>query len=943
MEMVRNDRYIMRLALLLFALLLCRAVSNAKVSDRYDSQHPVVLNCDWELPPYEFLDDNGQPAGYTIDILTAIFKKLEIPYRFVMKENPLVNDSVRHERGRLFLVPNASVRDKDCHLSSNVLYYYRNKIASRNDAPVINTLDDIDSTSVIILRLDGQISPYLLAILLSKGTLEYHAPMEALSGVASSKYDYFVWGEEPLKWKIKELNLENLRINDISFPATEIRIGGYDEELVDAIDDQYARLEQNGDIDLLRDKWFHPERHHDNAPPIILYVAIAAGLLLLVMSLLNRLVARNVRRMTLKNSEQTRLMNMVLDMGGYMVTEYNTRRDRFKNIRGNLIDERLNMDEVVKTLHEDDVQSFQKKADELLTDKTDSPVQIFRRNDGTAAEPHWQYLIGDGIKERNEKNQTAFLLVAKDITKKMDEQHESSELAIKFQKAFDNSLIAISFYDANGRLLDMNMRMREIVGANDENLQFFNETSLFEAPLFRDILYKGMREVVHACQHMYYPDIHLDKYLEYRVRPAFTAEGEIRFYVVTVRDITAERNLYREQLVTERQLKMTTEEVHKFESQMNYLLSNSNMFIWRSNFRTRTIDIYRSLHRIDATISFDDYMESTSPEEKEEALAMLKNPLFVSQPVNCVRHLDRLPFNGHEGWLAVSGTPYADKSGKTIGHFGVIRDITSLMRSQEDLRHETERAEQSGQLKAAFLANMTHEIRTPLNAIIGFSDLLHMASTAEERKEFNNIIMHNCDMLLRLVDDIIETSMMEVKPQDITPADTDFATFFDEVCLTMEQRVRETGVLFVRDNPYTSLDTCIDKERIEQVITNFVTNAVKYTKEGHIRVGYRVTPDDAASLDIPETPEIPATPGLLIYCEDTGTGIPKDKQASVFDRFVKLNDYVQGTGLGLSICKSIADRCGGRIGVFSEGDGKGTTFWLWTPRFLTLSNLTAEK
>jgi signal transduction histidine kinase len=105
---------------------------------------------------------------------------------------------------------------------------------------------------------------------------------------------------------------------------------------------------------------------------------------------------------------------------------------------------------------------------------------------------------------------------------------------------------------------------------------------------------------------------------------------------------------------------------------------------------------------------------------------------------------------------------------------------------------------------------------------------------------------------------------------------------------------------------------------MQQVITNFVTNAIKYTHQGHIRVGYKEEKREGNE-------------GLYIYCEDTGAGIPKEKQASVFDRFVKLNEFVQGTGLGLSICKTIAQRCGGAIGVDSEGEGKGSTFWLWIP------------
>ena len=130
----------------------------------------------------------------------------------------------------------------------------------------------------------------------------------------------------------------------------------------------------------------------------------------------------------------------------------------------------------------------------------------------------------------------------------------------------------------------------------------------------------------------------------------------------------------------------------------------------------------------------------------------------------------------------------------------------------------------------------------------------------------------------------------------------------------MSQREQEPNVEFIIDNPYQRLVTILDMNRVQQVITNFVTNAVKYTHDGHIRVGYRYEND-----------------GIYIYCEDTGAGIPKEKQTKIFDRFVKLNDFVQGTGLGLSICKSIAERANGHIGVNSEGEGHGSTFWMWVP------------
>ena len=236
------------------------------------------------------------------------------------------------------------------------------------------------------------------------------------------------------------------------------------------------------------------------------------------------------------------------------------------------------------------------------------------------------------------------------------------------------------------------------------------------------------------------------------------------------------------------------------------------------------------------------------------------------------------------------------------------------MEAQQKLKDETLRAEESGKMKAAFLANMTHEIRTPLNAIVGFSDLLPVVEEHSERMEFIRIIRNNCDMLMRLINDILEASNVG-QALAIQPEQVDFAKVFDDICQTLAQRVDEAGVQFIKDNPYDTFPATLDKGRIQQVLTNFTTNAIKYTHEGHIKVGYREQDG-----------------GIYFYCEDTGAGIPKDKQAAVFERFVKLNDFVQGTGLGLSICKAIAERCEGKIGVDSEGEGHGSTFWMWIPR-----------
>jgi signal transduction histidine kinase len=212
------------------------------------------------------------------------------------------------------------------------------------------------------------------------------------------------------------------------------------------------------------------------------------------------------------------------------------------------------------------------------------------------------------------------------------------------------------------------------------------------------------------------------------------------------------------------------------------------------------------------------------------------------------------------------------------------------------------------------MASMTHELRTPLNAIVGFTGVLEALGDSTERAEYVRIIRNSSDMLQRLINDIIEVSSMTEGSITIKKEKVNFAAAFEDICMTLEQRVQEPGVTFIKENPYESFMTSLDIERIQQVLTNFVANAVKFTREGHIKVGYRYERE-----------------GLYLYCEDTGAGIPKEKQKMIFERFVKLDEFVQGTGMGLAICKSIAESSQGEIGVISEGTDKGSTFWVWIP------------
>lgn len=238
----------------------------------------------------------------------------------------------------------------------------------------------------------------------------------------------------------------------------------------------------------------------------------------------------------------------------------------------------------------------------------------------------------------------------------------------------------------------------------------------------------------------------------------------------------------------------------------------------------------------------------------------------------------------------------------------MIWDIT------QDRENEVEliKAREADKMKSAFLANMSHEIRTPLNAIVGFSSLLPDAADKEEQKEFISVINKNNSLLLQLIDDILDISKIEAGTFDYISTDVDLKKLCMDVYLMHALDVTsKVKMIFAPEHPSVILHT--DERRITQVLSNFLTNAVKFTQKGSITISYLVRNTD-----------------VYVSVEDTGMGISKEGQKAIFDRFVKLDSYQQGTGLGLTISKTIIKQLGGEIGVASE-KGKGATFWFTLP------------
>ena len=491
---------------------------------------------------------------------------------------------------------------------------------------------------------------------------------------------------------------------------------------------------------------------------------------------------------------------------------------------------------------------------------------------------------------------------------------------------FNDLSVGLELYDKDGLMIDVNYSRLRSMGIKDKKdilgYNLFNYTSFSDE--IKEQIRKG--ETVRFMAKYDFDDLcrlfptNLSgiKFFEITVSFVHNDKSEITNYMVITQDIT-ERvlwqnkydNLYEEVVRSKKELLESEQRMIHLIRQNELVLNNINSGL--AYIANDYIVQWENISLCSKSLSYEAYKKG------EPCYLTAHNRTTPCE--NCVMQrarksgqVESILFNlDNKHVIEVFATPIFNEQGDVDGVVIRVDDVTERQHMIGELEKARSRAEQSDKLKSAFLANMSHEIRTPLNAIVGFSDLLMVTEDQEEKEEFIQIINANNELLLKLINDILDLSKIEAGSVELKYENFDLAVYFNELAASMHRRVVNPQVRLVPVNPYETCTVRLDKNRLAQILTNFVTNAIKYTSKGTIEMGYEKIDEN-----------------IRLYVRDTGIGIPEDKKDKVFHRFEKLDEFAQGTGLGLSICKAIVEACRGEIGFESEFD-KGSLFWAVLP------------
>ena len=889
------------------------------LKDKYSSEHPLKVSCDIEFYPFEWLNDDGDPTGLNVELITAALNDMGAKCVFeVSDKDKAVSDFEAFETN-LMLSPLVE-KIPGVYYGKYEVATYRVVLAQRKDARQIAKLSELRPGEVVV----GNKSGYPLEKALSMGLLkpeqvQYKSVKLALEGMARGEIDYFIGGEKTIEYILNRYNLgDQINVTPIDVPAGKLRFVSRDKQLIEALDNRCNQMEQNGSLHRLTEKWLEGAVEASNMPTVGLFVVFYLLTAFCFFLLINRIVNNRLKKALRNILDTNNIVRTALEMGGNYIICTNMKTHKVKNLYGDLIkpSQELDMYDFFEKIHTEDTARIKDSFQRLMKDGTRIETLKYRINQGTSSKPEWRTFFGQMAAEMNNRGEVANVFTTlSDITEEERQERREHDTSETYQHIFEMSITGLALYTPEGKLISANKMMRKIFESGKFSHSNIEDTSFYDLPAVRGNYGRNEVKNYFVCTRCDLNGSGKVDYIDFRCRPVKDDNGDLLYLMVTARDMKDERQMYQQSRLQDEQIRRVNIETQKYENELKILLEESNMMVWKSNLTRNTVTIYKDLRTFEKRASFDDFLGLVTSEEQKEELRRLIDPTINGEQTCTMTVQLNKTLKGKEQktWYAMNSLPDYDNEGKLKGCFGLIRDIDELISIQTKMKEETERANDSGRLKSVFLANMTHEIRTPLNAIVGFCDVLQAVESPEERAEFIKIILNNCDLLMQLINDILVISELDSNGLVLRPAKVDFAESFNMICTSLHQRVQEPTVEFIAENPFDKLEVFLDITRIQQVITNFLTNAVKYTHNGHIKLGYRKENN-----------------GLYIYCEDTGAGIPADKCDKIFGRFVKLNDYIQGAGLGLSICKAIAEKCGGNIGVESEV-GKGSTFWIWIP------------
>ncbi|SHK83350.1 PAS domain S-box-containing protein [Xylanibacter ruminicola] len=886
----------------------------------YNDKRPLIYEDAWDLWPYVFLNENGEPDGYNIDLLKLIFKELNIPYEIRLRPTLEAQKDLKEHKSDLMLRMDADfARHNSSYGRTIVQLFTHSLVKPKGQTLNVNNVKDLAQYPIIVH--EGSFSHHKLVDNdWAKEIIPYDDMKEAIQNVSTENKGIILWNSMSLKWLMTKYQTENLEIIPIDFPYGEYKFFANDHRLLEKLDSVYSNLRANERLTAIQNKWFYPERHETGIPSwiwdLINFVAIlAVGILVYYTFFKVR-----ERKMTKKINKENERLLLLMKTSNVMFSTYNVTSQYFTVMDSSGHAERTYS--LLEYSHRFDPNDFTVLTDGLrsIIDEKKSTITLQLKEYDNDLINSNNYTATLSVLRRDKRKRPSIIIISKtDTSQDRMRQALIKESMLRYQSIFNSAMVDMVYYDADGYIVDMNLKsisvigcdideikrrrisLRDVIGIDNldiDKFEYFYATQLFNSPSDNRVLNKILgRDTL---------------YYELQVLPIRDKYGNRIGFFGTGRNVTESANSYRKLKENSSELQAIKDEVTTYVHNIDYVLSVGGISLVKYHLDTHTLTIYSEIGHEKYSLTQTRALAFVDSSSEKQALRILNKMdnhqvgnLSVEVKTNIRRRKDRIPL-----YLQLNFVP-TYKDGAIQEYFGLIRDISDIKAVEEKLAMESIRAQEVETVKNAFLHNMSHEIRTPLNTVVGFSELFEIEHSAEDEAVFISEIKNNSASLLKLINDILFLSRLDAGMITVSPQPVDFASIFAGRCTSIWDNHKLPGVEYKIQSPYKRLVIEIDEPNVSLIINKIITNAIQHTKSGCVLARYEYIADR-----------------LLVSVEDTGSGIKKENLENIFGRFV--TGANNGAGLGLSICHELIQYMGGKIELTST-EGKGTTVWFSLP------------
>ena len=886
----------------------------------YNDKRPLIYEDAWDLWPYVFLNENGEPDGYNIDLLKMIFKELDIPYEIRLRPTLEAQKDLKDHKSDLMLRMDADFARHNSSYGRTIVQIFTHSLV-KPKGQAVNARNGKELSRYPVIVHDKSFSHYKLKENgWAKEIIPYDDMKEAIQNVSTENNGIILWNSMSLKWLMTKYHTDNLEIIPFDFPYGEYKFFANDQHLLNQLDSVYSILRSNDRLTAIQNKWFYPERQETGIPSWIwdmvkFFTILAVGILVYYTFFKIR-----ERKMTQKINKENQRLSLIMKTSNVMFCTYNVSSQYFTVMDSSGHAERSYS--LLEYSHRFDPNDFTNLTDGLrnvIDGKSETVTIQLKEYENNMIDSN-NYTVTLSVLRRDKHKRPSIIIIAKtDTTQDRMRQALIKESMLRYQSLFNSALVDMVYYDADGYISDMNTKSLSVIGVDNEEIRR-RKISL------RDVL--GMKDLdIDKFEYFYATQLYkspndnraLNKmlgkdklYYELQVMPIYDKFGSRIGFFGTGRNVTESANSYRKLKENSKKLQIVKDDVSTYVHNIDYVLSVGGISLVNYRLDTHTLTVYSEIGHEKYSLTQTRALAFVDSSSEKQALRVLnkmdnrQTGSIIVDVKTCIRRRkDRLPLH-----LQFNFVPTI-VDGEITEYFGLIRDISEIKAVEEKLAEESVRAQEVETVKNAFLHNMSHEIRTPLNTVVGFSELFEMEHSPEDEAVFINEIKENSASLLKLINDILFLSRLDAGMITLSPQPVDFASIFAGRCSSIWDNHKQPGVEYIVQSPYNQLVVEIDEPNVSMIINKIITNAIQHTKSGSVLARYEYIADR-----------------LLVSVEDTGSGIKKENLENIFGRFV--TGANNGAGLGLSICHELVHYMGGTIELKST-EGKGTTVWFSIP------------